>query len=193
MDAKASPRERLLEAANELFYREGVHSVGIDRVIEHAGVAKASLYSTFGSKDELVRCYLERRHEARRAHVMAWLERYATPRERLLGVFDVLGEIVSAPEFRGCAFVNALAESRTKSPIESASAMMRAWVRQLFVDLAADAGVADPEALARRLVLLYDGALHGAYMDHDPARPALARELAAELVGASAGADRRDR
>jgi len=66
-------------------------------------------------------------------------------------------------------------------------------VRQLFVDLAADAGVADPEALARRLVLLYDGALHGAYMDHDPARPALARELAAELVGASAGADRRDR
>jgi AcrR family transcriptional regulator len=60
---KRSPRERLLDAANELFYAEGVQSVGIDRVIERAGVAKASLYSTFGSKEELVRAYLEARHE----------------------------------------------------------------------------------------------------------------------------------
>ena len=60
---KRSPRERLLAAADELFYAEGVQSVGIDRVIERAGVAKASLYSTFGSKEELVRAYLEGMHE----------------------------------------------------------------------------------------------------------------------------------
>src|ERR1700722_12849788 len=86
---KRSPRERLLEAANELFYAEGVQSVGIDRVIERAGVAKASLYSTFGSKEELVRAYLEGRHEMvlrrLRAAVAAAGE---DPVARILAVFD---------------------------------------------------------------------------------------------------------
>src|SRR6201997_4395259 len=78
--ARRSPRERLLEAAGELFYAEGVQSVGIDRVIERAGVAKASLYSTFGSKEELVRAYLEARHTARRAAVLAEREVHDDPR-----------------------------------------------------------------------------------------------------------------
>src|SRR6202043_101484 len=80
--ATPSARERLLEAANELFYDEGVHTVGIDRVIERAGVAKASLYNTFGSKDELVRAYLETRHARVAARITSYLERYSTPRER---------------------------------------------------------------------------------------------------------------
>ena len=88
MGAKAavgpSARERLLEAANELFYDEGVHTVGIDRVIERAGVAKASLYNTFGSKDELVRAYLEGRHARTSARITRYLERYSDPRDRLL-------------------------------------------------------------------------------------------------------------
>ncbi len=83
MSAKAaaglSARERLLEAANELFYDEGVHTVGIDRVIERAGVAKASLYNTFGSKDELVRAYLETRHALVAARITSYLERYSDP------------------------------------------------------------------------------------------------------------------
>src|SRR3954469_17432650 len=87
-----SARERLLAAADELFYAEGVHTVGIDRVIEHAGVAKASLYSSFGSKDGLIRAYLEGRHQRRRERLLAGLERYGNPRDRLLGVFDVLAE-----------------------------------------------------------------------------------------------------
>src|SRR4051795_9653698 len=87
---KPSARERLLAAANELFYAEGVHTVGIDRVIERAGVAKASLYSCFGSKDELVRAYLENRHQLRRERLRAGLERFDNPRDRLLGVFEVL-------------------------------------------------------------------------------------------------------
>ena len=115
MGAKAaagpSARERLLAAANELFYDEGVHTVGIDRVIERAGVAKASLYNTYGSKDELVRVYLEQRHAVVTARISKYLERYAGPRERLLGVFEAQGELFAEPGFRGCAFVSASAES----------------------------------------------------------------------------------
>src|SRR3954469_8548888 len=103
---KPSARERLLAAADELFYAEGVHTVGIDRIIERAGVAKASLYSSFGSKEELVRAYLENRHEIRRNRLLAGLERFDNPRDRLLGVFDVLAELTATPGFRGCAFYN---------------------------------------------------------------------------------------
>src|SRR4051794_15458573 len=107
---RATARERLLAAADELFYEEGVHTVGIDRVIERAGVAKATLYNAFGSKDELIRAYLTRRHHTRQERLTRKLERYDTPRERLLGVFDALGELFAEPGFRGCAFHNASAE-----------------------------------------------------------------------------------
>src|SRR6478736_5820401 len=86
--ARTSARERLLAAADELFYAEGINNVGIDRVIEHAGVAKASLYSNFRSKDELVRAYLEARHEVRKGRVLERIGRHRSPRERLLAVFD---------------------------------------------------------------------------------------------------------
>src|ERR1700710_1511256 len=104
---KPSARDRLLAAADELFYAEGVHTVGIDRVIERAGVAKASLYSAFGSKDELIRSYLERRHEARKTRIAAKLARYDAPRDRLLGVFEAQSDVFAEPGFKGCAFVNA--------------------------------------------------------------------------------------
>src|SRR6201997_5640034 len=103
MGAKAaagpSARERLLEAANELFYDEGIHTVGIDRVIERAGVAKASLYSTFGSKDELVRAYLRGRAATRQKRVSERIARTEDPRQRILAVFDLLGELAAAPSF----------------------------------------------------------------------------------------------
>ena len=86
---RLSARERLLAAANELFYNEGVHTVGIDRIIEQAGVAKASLYNTFGSKDELVRAYLEARRASVTQRIMRAVHRYDTPRERLLAVFEL--------------------------------------------------------------------------------------------------------
>src|SRR6202051_3945235 len=104
-------RERLLAAANELFYAEGVHTVGIDRVIERAGVAKASLYNTFGSKDELVKGYLAARHAVVATRITRYIERYDDPRERLLGVFEAQGELFAEPGYRGCAFVSASAES----------------------------------------------------------------------------------
>jgi len=183
---KPSARDRLLAAADELFYAEGVHTVGIDRVIERAGVAKASLYSCFGSKDELVRAYLEGRHRRRRERLMAGLERFTDPRDRLLGVFDVLAELAAAPGFRGCAFYNASAETVAPGgPVEQVSNANRAWTRGLFTELATDAGVADPAALAAQLVLVYDGASVGARMDQQPGAALLARRIAESLLDAA--------
>lgn len=182
---KASARDRLLAAADELFYAEGVHTVGIDRIIDRAGVAKASLYSAFGSKDELVRAYLQRRHEARQARILSGLERFETPRDRLLGVFDVLAETTATPGFRGCAFYNASAESPAGSVVEQISDHYRAWLRGLFVELARDAGAKDPEALAAQLVILYDGTSVGARMDRGPAAATTARTMAATLLDAA--------
>src|SRR6202789_778368 len=85
-------RERLLAAADELFYEEGVNLVGIDRVIERAGVAKASLYDCFGSKQELIRAYLQQRHEARQLRLRERLARCAPPAEKVLAVFDSMAE-----------------------------------------------------------------------------------------------------
>lgn len=184
---RPSARERLLAAANELFYGEGVHTVGIDRVIELADVSKASLYKNFGSKDELIRAYLAARHAAWRERLTRELAtRYQTPRERLLGVFDVLGESLADPGFRGCPFVNASAEARPGSPIVEASDESRAWKRALFVDLGEAAGAVDPALLAEQLVQLYDGAQIGARMDRNPAAAAAARAAAASLLDAAA-------
>jgi AcrR family transcriptional regulator len=184
--AKPSARERLLAAAGDLFYAEGVHTVGIDRIIEHAGVAKASLYNTFGSKDELVRAYLEGRHAETAGRITRALGRYHTPRDRLLGVFEAQGELFAEPGFRGCAFASASAES-PNDMVEQATADYRGWVRGLLTDLAADAGVPDPAGLARQLHLIYDGASLSARMDHDPAAAVTARAAAAVLLDAALG------
>jgi AcrR family transcriptional regulator len=182
-----SARERLLAAANELFYAEGVHTVGIDRVIEKAGVAKASLYNTFGSKDELVRAYLEARHARIATRVTSHVERLAGPRERLLGVFEAQGELFAEPGFRGCAFASATSEAHAEV-VDQAAGDYRAWVRSLLTSLARDAGAPDPELLGRQLHMIYDGASQSARMDRDPAVSAAARATAEALLDAALAA-----
>ncbi|MDX6353661.1 MAG: hypothetical protein QOF98_564 [Streptomyces sp.] len=181
---KPSARERLLAAANELFYREGVQTVGIDRIIEHAGVAKASLYNTFGSKEGLVGAYLKSRHARQMDRIARTLTRFRTPRERLLGVFDAQGELFTDPEYHGCAFARASAEAHDGDVIDQVTRENRAWMRALFTELAAEAGAADPETLARQLHLLYDGAGQSARMDRDPSAATAARSVAATLLDA---------
>ncbi|MBR7835108.1 TetR/AcrR family transcriptional regulator [Actinospica durhamensis] len=181
-EVRGSARERLLAAADELFYEEGVRTVGIDRVIEHAGVAKASLYNTFGSKEALIRAYLDRRHERITARVAGHIARYDTPRERLLAVFEAQRELAEEQGFRGCAFVRASAEAHAGDQVEQASSDYRAWVRALFTDLAAQTGVADPVALGRRMHLLYDGGSLSARMDHDPSAYTVSRSTAETLL-----------
>ena len=184
--AEPSARDRLLAAANELFYEEGIHTVGIDRVIERAGVAKASLYSTFGSKEELVRAYLEARAAARRERILATLARRVDPRGRILAVFDFLAEMAADPSFRGCAFVNASAEGPRASAAREVSLRSRAWTRGLFRDLARELGAADPDRLGRRLAILYDGAIVGASMEGDPRTIPEARAMAEALLETAA-------
>jgi AcrR family transcriptional regulator len=182
---RPSARERLLAAANELFYNEGVHTVGIDRIIEQAGVAKASLYNTFGSKDELVRAYLQTRQDSITGRIMQAVERYDIPRDRLLAVFEGQGELFAQPDYRGCAFARASAESHPGDPAEQAAEDYRRWVRTLLTELAAQVGVPEPEMLARQLHLLYDGSGQSARMDRDAAAAAAARAAAAILLDAA--------
>jgi AcrR family transcriptional regulator len=185
-ERSAAARARLLAAASELFYAEGVQSVGIDRVIEQAGVAKATLYSAFGSKDGLVRAYLRARHAATADRMARELEtRYATPRERLVGAFEVQGLSFTEPGFRGCAFVSAGADAQPGGIIEQTTADYRTWLHDLFFDLAKQARAKDPKLLAQQLVLLYDGAGISAWMDRDPSAETAARTVAAALVAAA--------
>jgi len=178
-------RERLLEAASELFYNEGVQTVGIDRIIEHAGVAKASLYNTFGSKEELVRAYLENRHSGTTKRLLAAVDAHTDPRERLLAVFDAQGELFAQNTFRGCAFVTASAEAPRGGLVEQAADDYRADIRELLTRLARDAGAADAALLGRQLQLIYDGAGLGARMDRDPSTAQVARTAASALIDAA--------
>jgi len=155
---KLPARERLLNAASELFYAEGVQSVGIDRVIERAGVAKASLYSTFGSKEELVYAYLEARHVQTLGRLKAAAAAAGEdPVDKINAVFAAQAELFRDRDFRGCAFNAASAEAPAGSKIDIASRSYRDDVFKLFRDLSAQAGAADPDALAAQLQLVYDG------------------------------------
>jgi AcrR family transcriptional regulator len=182
---KTSARERLLAAAEELFYEEGINTVGIDRVIERAGVAKASLYNLFGSKDELIRAYLTARHEARKERLEKYLPTLATPQARILGIFDDMREMAVRTGFRGCAFVRAAAELRGQHCVKNICDESRGWLRGLFTDLAREAGAKDPAGLARQLVLLYDGAAVSGQMEAAGGGAQAAREAATQLMQAN--------
>jgi len=175
-------RERLLAAADKLFYEEGINTVGIDRVIEEADVAKATLYSSFGSKEALVVAYLERRLDRRQERTRNLLARIDQPRERLVAVFDVLDEYIHEPGFNGCAFINATAEAQAGSAIELAVRAARVWMLALWTDLARDARAPQPEELARQLALLYDGAIVSAHMDDDLDAAQAAKDTARVLL-----------
>jgi AcrR family transcriptional regulator len=185
--AHRSPRERLLEAAGELFYAEGVQSVGIDRVIERAGVAKASLYSTFGSKEELVRAYLDERHARIVGRLRAAVDAVdpGNPVERILAVFDAQAELFRGPDFHGCAFTAAAAEAPRDGRIDEAARAYRREIRELFTALATAAGAPDPPLLASQLQIVYDGGSAAANLDRDPSIAGPARAAAASLIAAS--------
>jgi AcrR family transcriptional regulator len=176
-----SAKQRLLQAADDLFYNEGIHTVGIDRVIAHAGVAKGSLYYSFTGKDELVHEYLTQRHRMWAERVIAGIEAHADSRARILAVFDVLADLFAQPDYRGCAFMNATGEAAPDSVEARAATTFRAWVHHLFLGLATDAQSARPKQLAETLVLLYDGAVATAQMDKAPEAARTARRTA-ELV-----------
>jgi AcrR family transcriptional regulator len=185
IEKKASPRQKLLAAADELFYSEGIHSVGIDRVIERAGVAKGSLYYNFSGKDDLVREYLVGRHAAWTTRIDAAIAAESDPTARILAIFDVLGELFAKPDFHGCAFMNAMSEAPEGGPELAAAAHFRIWLHGMFDDLVAALDAKNSSLLASQLVILYDGAVAAAQMDASPAAAQTAKSLAAMVIGAA--------
>jgi AcrR family transcriptional regulator len=188
VSARAPARERLLDAAEELFSERGIAATGVDAVLRRAGVAPATLYAHFAGKDHLVAAYLRRRHERWRA---AWDEALARsgddPDARALSVFDALDGFPGprAPA-RGCAFLAAAVEVVDPGhPAREWLAADTALLHDRLRELAAGTGAADPDALAAELLLLYDGALaaraRGAVGD-DRAAPPPVRALAAAAL-----------
>jgi AcrR family transcriptional regulator len=154
-------RERILDTAYELFSRRGVRDVGVDEVIASAGVAKATLYRHFPSKNELVLAFLERR-ERRWTH--EWLETEAkrrgdTPEEQLLAIFDVFGEWFRRDDFEACAFVNVLLEMGTDHSAGKACVGHLENIRGIVSGLAEEAGLDDPASFARSYHILMKGSI----------------------------------
>jgi AcrR family transcriptional regulator len=155
-------RERLVTAAYELFARNGVQAVGIDAIIERSSVARQTLYRHFGSKQELVLAFLERREEL---WTYGWLaaevrRRERDPRRRLLAIFDVFDEWFRRPDFEGCSFINVMLEHPAGDhPLHVAAAGYLAQIRSFLEELAADAQVPDPVSFAREWHILMKGSI----------------------------------
>jgi AcrR family transcriptional regulator len=177
-------RERIVRAAGDLFYAEGIHAVGVDRVTAEAGVAKATLYQQFRSKDELVAACLQRRAEHWRASVAdPVLALPGSAARRVGAVFERLGKAFATPGYRGCPFINAAAEyPGPDGPVAAAIAAHRAQVRGLLVELLAGVPAARRAALTDQLVLLYDGTMVGAQLDQGPRAARRARAAARQLL-----------
>jgi AcrR family transcriptional regulator len=173
-----SARERILSTAYKLFSHRGIHDVGIDELIDRAGVAKATLYKHFHSKDELVLAFLEQREQI---WTYGWVEREArqrgaTPEEQLLAIFDLFDEWFHGDEFEGCSFVNTLLEFRhLDHPLGRASADYLENIRSVVSNLALEAGVGDPESFALSWHILMKGSIvQAAEGDRDAAKRAQA-------------------
>jgi AcrR family transcriptional regulator len=177
LPAKPAMKDRILETADRLFYLQGIRAVGVDTIAAEIGISKRTLYNHFPSKDALIAAYLARRFVAPRPSEKP-------PVEQILGTFDSLERRFSAKDFRGCPFVNAVAElgSEDQSVRNIAIAFKesrRLWFRDLLVEL----GVADAESLATQLAVLVDGCIAQDLVRNDPAMARAAKAAATVLLG----------
>jgi AcrR family transcriptional regulator len=159
MPAATPARDRLLDTASKLFYDQGITATGVDAVVAAAGVSKPTLYAHFRSKSELVAAVLDRRHTRRTESLQAWVAaRTDDPRQRLLAVFDWLADFYTEEGTRGCAFLNAAAETPDPGdPARQVARRQKRWTQDFLAQLARDAGLDDPERLGSQLLLLIDG------------------------------------
>ncbi|GMV24548.1 MAG: TetR family transcriptional regulator [Phycisphaerae bacterium] len=180
----ATGRDRIISAGIELFYRYGFATVGLDAVIERAGVTKTTFYKHFESKDELVEECVKSRDEWESAAWTAAARKLGgdSPRGQLLAYFDVLDAWFNDPEFRGCVFINAATEfADRRHPVHRAAAEHKRRTREEFRRLATLAGAEDPAALADELTILLEGTLVLRHV-HDRDDAALVARVAAERV-----------
>jgi AcrR family transcriptional regulator len=176
LPAKPAMKDRILETADRLFYLQGIRAVGVDTIAAEIGISKRTLYNHFPSKDALISAYLARRFVAPRPSEKP-------PLDQILGTFDSLERRFSAKDFRGCPFVNAVAElgSEDQSVRKIAIAFKesrRLWFRDLLVQLA----VPDAEGLATQLAVLVDGSIAQDLVRNDPAMARAAKAAATVLL-----------
>jgi AcrR family transcriptional regulator len=187
--AKEEIEARILETADRLFYRQGIRAIGVDTVADEIGISKRTLYNHYPSKDALIAAYLSRR--------LVELEiTDRPPLEQILGAFDRLERSVASRTFRGCAFVNAVAElGQEVRDIGRLAVAFKERRRLWFRDLLSRLGIADADGLATQLALLLDGAIATSLVRGDPAFVRAAREAAVTLIdaGSRKKKERRDR
>ena len=184
--AEPPARDRILDTAFRLFYARGIRAVGVDLIIAESGVAKATFYKHFPAKDQLVLAYLDKVDGIWSGQLRAAADAAGPdPAAQLVGLFDALGTACRRDGYRGCAFINAAAEAVPGTPVHARTVAHKQDVRVWVRDLAAQAGAADPDALARSLTLLLDGGLADGALAADPAAAAAAKEAATHLVAAA--------
>jgi AcrR family transcriptional regulator len=178
-------RDRLVAKAIDLFYKNGLNAVGIDRIIEDTGVTKTTFYKHFESKDELMAEAVRRRDAWENE---AWMNAVRAgagddPRNQLLGFFDVMDRWFTAADFRGCMFINTAAEFPNRhDPVHQAAAAHKRHVRNVFRDLARAAGAKDPETFADLFTIAVEGTLVLRQVHDRDDAAAVARRLAEQLV-----------
>jgi AcrR family transcriptional regulator len=188
--ATPATRDRILDAAEDLFFNDGIAGTGVDRVAEAAGVAIATLYKHVGSKDGLLEAVLSRRLRGWTEHWDAALEAAGTPEERLLAVFDALeGYRASATRTQWCCFLATASERPRRAPADPVASLLEQDTATLvtrFEELAVEAGLADPAGVAAQLLLVYNGALASLLRGHPEDAVGRARDLAARCIGLAA-------
>jgi AcrR family transcriptional regulator len=184
----SAARERILETAFRLFYAKGLRAVGVDTIIAESGVAKATFYRHFPAKDDLVVAYLEKVDGVWTGQLHAAAEAAGPdPADQLVGLFDALATACRRDGYRGCAFINAAAESPPGTGPHERTVAHKQQVLGWLRELAREAGAEQPEQLARSLALLLDGALSSGALDADPQAAEAARATAALLVREAVG------
>ncbi|MDH7803927.1 MULTISPECIES: TetR/AcrR family transcriptional regulator [unclassified Rhizobium] len=178
--------DQILTAAGALFYNEGIRAVGIDRIIEEAKVAKATLYRHFPSKDHLVAAYLQDRHDRVIRSLQDVLTATTDPRDQLRVIFERLYEKADSPEFRGCAFALAVAEHGDSERVVTVARTHKRMVRDIFEAVMSKAGVR-PDQAASHLSLLYEGALATVAVGRDPHAVLIARDCALSVFDLATG------
>lgn len=179
-------RDRLLDTAADLFYRDGFRAVGIDTLLAEAGLAKMTLYHHFASKEELIVAALERRGRITREAVAAAVAAAGpSPRKRLQALFDCYQQRLAGKGFKGCAFIRAAGEyPDVNSPVHQAVAFHKGLMREGIETILRDLEVAEPARLARQIHLLLEGAIVTAHNFDDPAALRDARDAALALLKA---------
>src|SRR6478672_4108315 len=168
-------KERIIRTAERLFYLQGIRAVGVDTIAAEIGISKRTLYNHLPSKEALILAYLARRFVAPRPS-------NKSPVEQILGTFDSLERRFSAKDFRGCPFVNAVAELGEDRAVRKVAVAFKESRRLWFRDLLMQLGVTDAEALATQLTLLVDGSIAQDLVRDDPAMARAAKEAARVLL-----------